>query len=67
MTALAFPLRANAEQNHIITGINELYTPYYNPGSFTVPTECFKVHVDTLTLTGTDTATLEGTSTLVVL
>lgn len=36
----------------------------YAPGSFTIPTESGRVMVDSMKLTGSQTATLVGTSTL---
>lgn len=43
---------------------NDLHYAPYATGSFTLPTETGAQHVDTLTLTTTQTVTLEGTSTL---
>ena len=43
---------------------NDIHVSPYESGAFTLATEQGAVHVDTLTLTATQTVTLEGTSTL---
>jgi hypothetical protein len=43
---------------------NDIHVTPYATGSFTVPTETGALQLDLLTLTGSDVATLNGTSVL---